>query len=79
MPPKPSIAVYSAMPEPEEEKSSYRDYEIPIPDGFKFESEEQAKHGDYFTVKLKEKGGKLCITEIEGIITPGYDTDEDGE
>lgn len=71
------VAVYKPMPDAEE--SAEGEYEIPMPKGFKFDNPDQAKNGDYFSVKMKEKDGKLCITEVEGIPTYGESDDENAE
>lgn len=62
---------------------------IPKPDGFVFDSDEDAKSGQLITVRVKaepDDDTKLCVTEIEGMPLPGYDKDteiadidEDGE
>jgi len=55
---------------------------IPKPDGFVFDSDEDAKNGQLITVRVKaepDDDTKLCVTEIEGMPMPGYDSDKDGD
>lgn len=52
---------------------------IDWPEGFVFDSDEDAERGQLVTVRVKDDDGKLCVTEFEGIAMPGYEEDEDGE
>lgn len=56
----------------EVEEETPRSFIIPKPEGLVFDSEESAKYGQLFTVRMKaekDSEDKLCITEIEGIPT----------
>jgi len=55
---------------------------IPKPEGFVFDSDEGAKHGQLVTVRVKAEPNddtKLCVTEIEGMKMLGYGDDEESE